>query len=634
MLYSIATICLSGSLRQKIEASAKAGFRGIEIFEADLINHNGSIKEVRSMLDNNGLSVVAYQPLRDFEGLPAPYRDRIFQRANQKFDIMDELGTDLLMVCSSCSPHALGGIQRAADDFHDLGGVAKKRGKRVAYEALAWGKHVFDYRDSWEIVRRANHENIGVCLDTFHIFSRGTEIDTMLNIPGEKIFLVQAADAPRLSMDHLSWSRHFRCFPGQGELPLDRFMDNLHATGYDGPFSLEIFNDQFRSSSPEKTAIDGYRSLVYINNGSEGTQAPTSSNAQCSAFECKVTSQHSSLPNTLPPSEVQFIEFALNFEEREALTSLLNNLGFYHAGTHNKKNVELWRQGNIHLVMNLEPHSFAQQYHLKHGVSVCAVGLTCTDVPQLVDRAKKLCFPPVYGHPDCDTHGLPAIQGPGESLIYLVDESDQPAHWEREFEWHEHPNVQAYLMGIDHIATTMPYEEMLHSILLYRSLFNMIGSPSVSLTDPSGLVKSQAMQTPDHRVAFTLNSSQASRTVSNKILDTYAGTGVNHIAFSTRDIFAMAEKLASLNVKTMPVTDNYYDDLATRFGLSSEQLSLMRRLNILYDEDEHGVFYQLYSELFHGRFCFEIVQRDGYRGFGAPNSQIRMTMQAIELESL
>lgn len=96
----------------------------------------------------------------------------------------------------------------------------------------------------------------------------------------------------------------------------------------------------------------------------------------------------------------------------------------------------------------------------------------------------------------------------------------------------------------------------------------------------------------------------------------------------------MAEKLASLNVKTMPVTDNYYDDLATRFGLSSEQLSLMRRFNILYDEDEHGVFYQLYSELFEGRFCFEIVQRDGYRGFGAPNSQIRMTMQAKELESL
>ncbi|PKF78203.1 3-keto-5-aminohexanoate cleavage protein [Vibrio sp. vnigr-6D03] len=633
MLYSIATICLSGSLRQKIEASAKAGFRGIEIFEADLINHNGSIKEIRSMLDDNGLSVVAYQPLRDFEGLPAPYRDRIFQRANQKFDIMDELGTDLLMVCSSCSPHALGGIQRAADDFSELGSIAEKREKRVAYEALAWGKHVFDYRDSWEIVRRANHEKIGVCLDTFHIFSRGTEIDSMLNIPGEKIFLVQAADAPRLSMDHLSWSRHFRCFPGQGELPLDQFMKNLHATGYDGPFSLEIFNDQFRSSSPEKTAIDGYRSLVFANNRSEDIKASKPANRQDHVAGTNVLPSSSLLPKTLPPSEVQFIEFALNIKEREALTLLLGNLGFYHAGTHKKKNVELWRQGSINLVMNLEPDSFAQQYHQKHGASVCAVGLTCTDVPQLLDRANKLCYQ-IHGNTGSDTHGIPAIQGPGESLIYLVDESDQPAHWEREFEWNEPAELQAYLTAIDHIATTMPYEEMLHSILLYRAMFNMVGSPSVSLTDPSGLVKSQAMQTPDNRVAFTLNSSQASRTVSNKIMDTYAGTGVNHIAFSTRDIFAMAEKLASLNVKTMPVTDNYYDDLATRFGLSSEQLSLMRRFNILYDEDEHGVFYQLYSELFEGRFCFEIVQRDGYRGFGAPNSQIRMTMQAKELESL
>lgn len=187
-------------------------------------------------------------------------------------------------------------------------------------------------------------------------------------------------------------------------------------------------------------------------------------------------------------------------------------------------------------------------------------------------------------------------------------------------------------MGVDHIATTMSYEEMLHSVLLYRSMFNMDASPSVDVSDPGGLVKSQVMQTPDKAVSFTLNSTQAPGTVSNRILNRYAGTGVNHIAISTADIFAYAQAMEQLGLETMPVTENYYDDLAARFSLSNEVLSRMRHSNILYDEDEHGVFFQLYTTLFEGRFCFEIVQRNGYRGFGASNSQMRMTMQARELE--
>ncbi|MEZ5535897.1 MAG: TIM barrel protein [Thiolinea sp.] len=621
MLYSIATVCLSGTLREKIEAIAGAGFRGIEIFENDLITHDGPVREIRQMIDDHGLEVVTYQPFRDFEGLPVPLRDKAFDRAERKFDLMQELGTDLLMVCSSCSPQALGGIQRAADDFYELGERAKARNMRVAFEALAWAKHVHDYRDSWEIVRRADHPQVGICLDTFHIFSRGTDLQTVLNIPGDRIFLVQMADAPRLSMDHLSWSRHYRCFPGQGELPLDQFMEHLHATGFDGPLSLEIFNDQFRSGSPEKTAVDGYRSLVYVNQRAERAQGASSEH------------EEDELPEVASPSEVQFIEFALNPAEKAALTEVLTALGFFHAATHKVKAVELWRQGQINLVMNLEPDSFAQRYHQQHGVSVCAVGLTCRNVDALVERAEKLHYAPVYGNPQTDTHGIPAIPGPGATLMYLVDEALQPAHWEREFNWHEADTVNAYLSHIDHIATTMSYEEMLHSVLLYRSMFNMRSTPSVSVSDPGGLVKSQVMQTPDKQVSFTLNSTQANRTVSGRILDTYAGTGVNHIAMQTTDIFALAKRLEALQAATMEVTENYYADLAARFNLSDDTLVKLKHHGILYDEDEQGVFYQLYTRLFAGRFCFEVVQRQGYQGFGTPNAQLRMTMQARELRA-
>ncbi|MCB1622364.1 MAG: sugar phosphate isomerase/epimerase and 4-hydroxyphenylpyruvate domain-containing protein [Thiothrix sp.] len=616
MLYSIATVCLSGTLREKINAIAAAGFRGIEIFENDLITHDGPVSEIRRMVEDHGLEIVTYQPFRDFEGMPEPLRQKAFARAERKFDLMAQLGTDLLMVCSNVNPQALGGIQRATDDLHELGERAQARGLRIAYEALAWARHVHDYRDAWEIVRRTDHPHVGLCLDTFHTYSRGTELDTLLNIPGDRIFLVQMADAPRLSMDHLSWSRHYRCFPGQGELDLGRFMTHLQATGYGGPLSLEIFNDQFRAGSAHKTAADGYRSLVYINRTAEARQAQAAR----------------PLPDVTPPAEIQFIEFAINDTEKQALTTLLQQLGFHHAGTHHKKAVELWRQGQVNLVMNLEPDSFAQRYHQQRGVSVCAFGLGCQGVEALVERAALLGYPPLHGNPETDTHGIPAISGPGDALLYLVDEAIEPAHWEREFVWHETAEPLAYLSRVDHIATSMSHEEMLHSVLLYRALFNMQGTPSVDVSDPGGLVKSQVMQTPDHAVCFTLNSSQARNTVSGHILDRYAGTGVNHIALQTSDIFAMAERLRRQGTPTMQVTENYYDDLGARFShLPDELLARLRKYGILYDEDGNGVFFQLFTRMFAGRFCVEIVQRQGYQGFGVPNAQVRMTMQAREL---
>jgi 4-hydroxyphenylpyruvate dioxygenase len=257
MQTAIATVSLPGTLDEKLAAIAGAKFRGVEIFENDLLSFNGTPAEARRLVEDLGLRTITFQPFRDFEGMPGPQRDRNFSRAERKFDLMQELGCDLLLVCSNVSPDAIGGIDRAADDFHQLGERAAKRGLRVAFEALAWGRHINDYRDSWEVVRRADHPSIGLVLDSFHILVRGTD-------PKDRIFLVQIADAPRLDMDYLSWSRHYRCFPGQGDLAIDQFMAALQATGFDGLISLEIFSDRFRAGSARGVAIDGQRSLLFM----------------------------------------------------------------------------------------------------------------------------------------------------------------------------------------------------------------------------------------------------------------------------------------------------------------------------------------------------------------------------------
>lgn len=101
MKTSIATVSISGDFRDKLKAIQSAGFDGIEIFEQDFIATDASPREVGAMVRDHGLEIMLFQPFRDFEGLPEPLRTRAFARAERKFDLMQELGTDLVLVCSS-----------------------------------------------------------------------------------------------------------------------------------------------------------------------------------------------------------------------------------------------------------------------------------------------------------------------------------------------------------------------------------------------------------------------------------------------------------------------------------------------------------------------------------------------------
>lgn len=309
MKTSIATVSISGTLSEKLAAVAAAGFDGVEIFENDFLTFDGSPAEVGRMVRDHGLKVTLFQPFRDFEGLPEPHRSRAFDRAERKFDVMQELGTELMLVCSSVSPLALGGIDRAADDFRELGERAARRNLRVGYEALAWGRHVNDHRDAWEIVRRADHPNVGLILDSFHTLARNIDLRSIRSIPGDRIFIVQLADAPRIEMDLLYLSRHFRNMPGEGDLPLVDFMSAVAATGYDGAISLEIFNDQFRGGSPQAIAEDGHRSLVYLMDRVQRHE-PAAKSAEA-------------LPDRVEVLGVEFVEFTADQTEAEALARCL-----------------------------------------------------------------------------------------------------------------------------------------------------------------------------------------------------------------------------------------------------------------------------------------------------------------------
>jgi 4-hydroxyphenylpyruvate dioxygenase len=617
MQTAIATVCLSGTLNEKLDAIASACFKGVEIFENDLLSFDGTPARVGQRIRELGLELVAFQPFRDFEGMPEPERSKVFSRAERKFDLMGELGADLLMVCSNVSPAALGGLDRAAADFRELGDRAAKRGMRVAFEALSWGRHINDYRDSWEVVRRANHPAVGLVLDSFHVLARQTDLNAICSIPKDRIFLVQIADAPKLDRDYLSWSRHYRCFPGQGELEIAAFMEALQATGFDGLVSLEIFNDSFRAGSARNVAVDGQRSLrVMLDDLQRRTCVPIRGLAK--------------LPPRARCHGVDFVEFAVDEQAAKVFETTLASLGFVKTGIHKSKSVTRWRQGEINLVVNCDKEGFAHSFNITHGSAVCAIALEVDDAATALSRAAELLDQPFRQVVRSGEIDIPAVRGLGGSLLYFIDKgSDLGRHWEIDFDAPEQTTRSsgAGLAGFDHVSQSMEHEEMLSWLLFYTSLLDVTKSPVQDVQDPGGVVQSQVVETTDGAFRLVLNASQSRRTLSSQFLDRFVGSGVQHIAFYTNDIFDAVARLRAAGIELLQIPGNYYDDLEARGDLSADVLDRLRASDILYERQRNGEYFQTYSKTFDSGFFFEIVERRNYRGFGAPNAAIRLAAQ-------
>jgi 4-hydroxyphenylpyruvate dioxygenase len=605
---SIATVSLSGTLPDKLEAAAAAGFDGVEIFEADLLAFDGAPAEVRTMCEDLGLAIVVYQPFRDFEAMPEPQRGRNMDRAERKFDLMQALGTELLLVCSNTQPACLDDDARAAADLAEMAQRASGRGLRVGYEALAWGRHVRRWAHAWRIVQRADHPSLGLIVDSFHTLALADDPAGIAGVPAEKLFLAQLADAPRLSMDVLSWSRHFRNFPGQGDLDVAGFVRAVFGSGYGGPLSLEVFNDDFRAAPARLVAHDGLRSLLLVEaDASAGPGLPA------------------------PPviDGIEFLEFAVDDATGRELAGLLGRLGFRHAGRHRSKSVELYRQGRINLVLNAEQDSAAAEQFEMHGPSVCAMAVRVDDPARTLARAKALRCPEWRERIGVGERAIPAVRAPDGTLVYLIGTGPEGADfWGDDFELLPETGGDAGLVGIDHVVQALPAGRMATFALFWRTVFGLQPQPLLETPDPYGLVQSRALVSPEGRLRMVLNASESRRTATGRFVSAQAGAGVHQIALASGDAEHAAQRLAELAAPLLSIPPNYFDDLSARLDLDKAALDALRLHRLMYDREGAGEFRHFYTEAFHDRFYFEVVERrGGYTGFGAANASVRAAAQ-------
>ncbi|WP_326625374.1 sugar phosphate isomerase/epimerase and 4-hydroxyphenylpyruvate domain-containing protein [Streptomyces sp. NBC_01761] len=588
MRTSIATVSISGTLTEKLNAAARAGFDGVEIFENDLLASPLTPEQIKDRAADLGLAISLYQPMRDIEGLPANAFTQSLRRAEHKFRVMRRLGADTVLVCSSVSPQAVDDDALAADQLRQLADLASEYEIRVAYEALAWGRHVNTYDHAWRIVESADHPSLGVCLDSFHILARGSDPKGIESIPGEKIFFLQLADAPLMTMDVLQWSRHYRCFPGQGEFDLAAFVQSTVRAGYQGPLSLEVFNDIFRQADSGRTAADAMRSLVALQEAAGITDPPA----------------------PVAPTAVAFAELVTPDTER--VSTMLSALGFTRAGKHTSKPVDLWEQGGARILVNTAPASG------RGSLSLAAVGLESPDPPAASKRAESMGAPVLPRRSTGRDIPIDAVAAPdGTELFFCATDRPNLPNWLNDFQQVPHRSGGGCVVGVDHVALTQPWHQYDEAILFYRSVIGLQPHDSVDVPDPYGLRRSRAVSTVDGGVRIALSIAPA---------PTDSATASQHIAFATDDIISASRRLRDTG-HLLPVPDNYYDDLAARFEFGPGELETYRELGILYDRDENGQFRHCYTSTI-GNVFFELVQRDeGYRGFGEQSAHIRLTAQ-------
>jgi sugar phosphate isomerase/epimerase len=268
--FGMDTITMAGTLDAKLAAMRHAGFDQVMLMARDLVGHSGGVAGAVQAVQASGLRPTGFQVLRDFEGLSGHLHEYKIDIAKSMLQMCQATGSKVLLVCSSTSRHASQDLDDLARDLRKLAMLALPMGIRVAYEGLSWGRTVNEYTQSWDVICRADFPNLGLGLDSFHIFAAKTPLSALDDLDPDRIFLVQLSDfmwneTPSFE-ERINTARTFRVFPGEG-VHSDQLADmviQLERMGYKGDYSFEVFNDDYQQLPLDTVAQRARKSALWL----------------------------------------------------------------------------------------------------------------------------------------------------------------------------------------------------------------------------------------------------------------------------------------------------------------------------------------------------------------------------------
>lgn len=340
--------------------------------------------------------------------------------------------------------------------------------------------------------------------------------------------------------------------------------------------------------------------------------------------------------NPMGTDGFEFVEYASN--EPENLAKLFEELGFTAIAKHRRKNVTLYRQGDINFILNAEPNGQAKLFTNEHGASANAMAFRVKDAAYALNRAKELGAEVVESTAGPMELSIPALKGIGGSLIYLVDRyGDNGNIYDIDFKFFDeverHPKG-AGLTYIDHLTHNVYQGHMDKWAGFYERLFNFREIRYFDIKGKQTGLKSRALTSPDGAIRIPLNESADNKSQIAEYLRLHNGEGIQHIALGTDDIYAAVEMLRQKGVDFMDTKDTYYERVDERVPGHGEDLARMRENRILIDGEAmdkdrpEQLLLQIFTNTVIGPLFFEIIQRKGNEGFGEGN--FRALFQSIE----
>ena len=250
--YGMDTITLAGPLEAKLAAMKAVGFSQVMLSARDVVGHPQGLQAAVAAVRASGLRPTGFQVLRDFEGLSGHLHHYKVDIAKSMLEMCAALDSKVLLACSSTSRHATQDLDAIARDLRKLAMLALPLGIKVAFEGLSWGRTINEFTTAWDVVCRADCPNLGLGLDSYHVFAAKTPLDAIEDLDPNKIFLVQLADfmwqETKTFEERMATARTYRVFPGEGvhSAQLVDLVLKLDRLGYCGDYSFEVFNDDYQ----------------------------------------------------------------------------------------------------------------------------------------------------------------------------------------------------------------------------------------------------------------------------------------------------------------------------------------------------------------------------------------------------
>jgi 4-hydroxyphenylpyruvate dioxygenase len=335
--------------------------------------------------------------------------------------------------------------------------------------------------------------------------------------------------------------------------------------------------------------------------------------------------------NPMGTDGFEFVEYTA--PDPELLRTLFERMGFPIVARHRSKNVTLHRQGDVNFVINAEPGSFGQRFAQQHGPSACAMGFRVKDAARAFKRAVELGATPVSNPVGPMELNIPAIEGIGGSIIYLVDRYGDRTIYDVDFV----PVAQSGslrstgLQVIDHLTHNVKRGNMDKWAGFYEKLFSFRQIRYFDIEGKKTGLFSKAMTSPCGKIRIPINESQDDKSQIEEYLREYRGEGIQHIALATDDIYATVDQLRRNGIEFQDTPDTYYEGVDARVHGHRESLDELARRRILIDGSaKEGILLQIFTKNVIGPIFFEIIQRKGNEGFGEGN--FRALFESIELD--